>query len=119
MKKVQLHKDFGEHKEGDIVDATPERANYWKLVGVANDVKPLELTAPEVIELIKKSESLRELNKLVPNSEERVTVIEAYNKKRLELKPEEAEAEKPKEKKEGSPVTSKKEIKEGKEKKQK
>lgn len=33
--KVKLQRDHLDHKKGETVDVTPERAKYWELVGVA------------------------------------------------------------------------------------
>ena len=42
--KVQLLKDLLENKEGDIIECTEERGNYWLRLGVA--ILPKEKKAP-------------------------------------------------------------------------
>ena len=44
--KVQLTKEMGTYKEGEVLNVTEERANYWKSVGVATD--PGAKAAPKV-----------------------------------------------------------------------
>jgi hypothetical protein len=44
--KVKLIKDFGEHKAGDTVEVTEERAEYWQRVGlIAGGTKETEPAA--------------------------------------------------------------------------
>lgn len=46
MVKVKLLRDIGETKAG-IIEVTPERAKYWKQLGVAEDVKEEKKAPPK------------------------------------------------------------------------
>lgn len=46
MPKVKLLKDHLDNKEGEVMEVSEERANYFQRCGVAEEVKEEEKKAP-------------------------------------------------------------------------
>lgn len=75
--KVKLLRDHLEDKKGDVIDVTPERANYFKLIGlVAGEGKPYsenkeDGSTREKKEVKAKSDTKEKNSKAGPNAKKK------------------------------------------------